>query len=621
MPIEHPWRGSEFLVQWAAWMVSRAGAALLLLGTALPGCVYNFDNPVAKESSGTVSGQVTLGTSAAGQSLAGARVSLLWSNLSVNLGADGGSFTFLDLPAGTYRLTITVPPPAGSPNDLPIEYSQGQVYLPQTPSGAPDALALGNIRLDLAGTVGGTVGGLGDGGAVVGAFEPDSPDGGLGEFEGYSTVTDATGTFSLTLPAGTHQLWASTATESGTLVANVQAAESAQGQQLTLAVPDGGTAADLVGYAVVGNYGAAAPVSQLQSILTDAGLSIALSPAAGVPKPDFAYQTPVPTAGVSGLRLEQQLLPGTLYQVSVGPPASLGTGQVVPATLENIPAIAGRTTFLQQIFLFSVATVDANEADGGSGVLLVDNDGVTPGGAADSLPQFQSWLTKVPLTYATYVEPADGGDTTDVDATDPSLAGIGTIVYFTGGLQTNTLSAAQQATLLSWLNAGGHTLILFSPKLVKDTGVNKWQSSETNAFLTQILGAEDDLDDPEAMISTGVEGPIDWSTATTVTGGTVTGFSGEQWYLDNGWVQGLAYQLSIIEPLPDADILATVQADPGDTGTYAAWPVAIGRKYIGNAGTSTVVWVGFTVEDLEPDQGGFDSPTAFLAAVQAYAGL
>ncbi len=606
-------------------MTFRAGAALVL-GATLSSCIYNFDNPVAQQSSGTVSGQVVVGAAAAGQSLGGATIDLLWSNLSITLGATSGYFNFLALPAGTYRLTISVPPPSGSPNDLPIELSQGQIYLPQTPSGAPDTLALGSITVDLAGVVGGTISGLGDGGAVIGAFEPDPPDGGVGEYEGYSETTDSTGAFALTLPAGTHQLWASTAGASGTLVAQVQAGQSVQGQQLTLSVPAGGPSADLVGYAVVGNYGADATVAELQTALQDAGLSLELSPPGGVPLPDFAFETPDPAAGVTALRVEQQLLPGTLYKVSVGPPASLGTHQIVPAVLENVPAIAGRTTFLQQIFLFSVPTFDANEAPQGPSadagtLLLVDNDGNTaPSGNADpSLTLFQDWLG---ASVTTYQEPSDQSDLTDVDNANPTLAGIGTIVFFTGALENDTVSPAQQTSLQNWLNEGSHTLILFSPGLVYDTGVNSWGSSETNAFLTQVLGAAEDQDDPDIVTAPMTDTPVDETASTIVTGSSaVLAFANEQWTVTSG-ISTVNYLFSVIDPVPGVDVLATVSADPGASATAnAPAPVVLGRKNIGTAGTSTVVWVGFTVEDIQANLTGFNDLNDFFAAVQNYAAL
>jgi hypothetical protein len=597
----------------------RWAAAILLSGAALAACIYNFDNAVVMQSSGTVSGELVVGQAAAGESLDGAKIDLLWSNLSITLGATSGHFNFLDLPAGTYRIRITVPPPAGASNDFPIEVSQGQIYLPQTPEGQPDTLAMGPIQVDLAGVVGGTIAGLGDGGAVVGSFEPDPDGGGVGEFEGYATTTGADGTFSLTLPAGTHQLWASTATASGSLVTLVQAGASVMGQQLPLAAPAGGPSADLVGYAVVGNYGAAAPVSQLQSILQDGGLAISLSPAGGVPPPTLSFETPAPAEGVTGLRVDQQLVPGTMYQVSVGPPASIGTAQLVPAVLTNVPAIAGRATFLQQIFLFSVATIDANKPDAGpsGGALLVDND--QQGGASVSAPLFKQWLNGVPLTYTTYEQPAT--DPNDVDATNPSLAGIDTVAFFTGGLITGTLSAAQQTTLQTWLNAGGHTLILFSAGLVDNIGVGGWTATETNAFLTQILGAQGDEYDPSVWSSEGGDRPIDNATNTVVTGGAnVPAFAGKQWTTLTG-SSTVPYLFSVIDPTSSVDVLATVSADPtnGDIDDLSA-AVALGRKGIGTARTSTVVWVGFTVENIEPT-GSPNTLPEFFTAVQNYAGL
>jgi hypothetical protein len=629
-------------------MVLRSGTALLLFGATLSGCVYSFDNPVATQPSGTVSGQLSLGKAAAGQSLAGAQVSLLWSDVATTADAQG-QFSFVDLPPGTYRLNVIVPPPAGSLGQLPIEFTEGQIYLPQTSGGATDALAFGSVQLDTAGVIGGTVVGPGNAGAVVGAFEPDSPDGGVGEYEDYSTTTDSTGAYSLTLPPGQHQLWASTATESATLVQTVLGGQSVQGQTLTLAPPDGGPTADLVGGAVVGNYGADAPAATLQGILLDGGLSVAVEPASGViGSLVSAYGLPEPAAGVPALQISQELLPGQLYTVTVGPPSFLGTGQLVPAVIPNVPAIAGRATFLQQIFVFSVATVAANGgiADAGpvdAGVadagpidagpvdagptLLVDNDGNTPpnGSGDTSLGLFENWLATAGITnYTPYLEPDDGSDITDLVVDGGTLAGIGTIVYFTGSnyvsADTITVSPAQQATLMSWLNAGGHTLLLFSPEIMDDVGVDNWSKSESNPFLVQDVGAQGDLEDPSVWSADAGDTAIQSTTSNVVTGSSsVPAFSGKSWTVTSGVSSSVSCFFSIAAPATGVDVLATIPVDPENSGTAnTAEPVVLGHKHVGSAGTSTVVWVGFTIENI--DVHGANSLADFFAAVQAYAG-
>ena len=169
---------------------------------ALAGCIYTFDNPVEKQSAGSVTGAVLLENAAPGQTIAGARVDLLWSNLSIELG-QSGQFAFLDLPDGTYGLRYTVPP--ATDGGAPAVGERLDIYLPYTASAVPDTIALGTISVIAPATVEGTVtidGGTAAG-AVVGAFVPN---GGAetGEYEGYSTTTDSNGHYSLALPHGNH---------------------------------------------------------------------------------------------------------------------------------------------------------------------------------------------------------------------------------------------------------------------------------------------------------------------------------------------------------------------------------------------------------------------------------
>jgi hypothetical protein len=70
--------------------------------------------------------------------------------------------------------------------------------------------------------------------------------------------------------------------------------------------------------------------------------------------------------------------------------------------------------------------------------------------------------------------------------------------------------------------------------------------------------------------------------------------------------------------------LATVTADPAAGGTASsneAVAVATGHKHVGANGSSTVVWVGFTVETILANDGTFNNPIDFFTAVQTYAGL
>jgi hypothetical protein len=64
------------------------------------------------------------------------------------------------------------------------------------------------------------------------------------------------------------------------------------------------------------------------------------------------------------------------------------------------------------------------------------------------------------------------------------------------------------------------------------------------------------------------------------------------------------------------DVLATVKSDPNDTGTNKVTAVVVGNKNVGAAGTSTVIYVGFPVEDISG--GSPNTQAQFFSAIQAY---
>src|SRR5450631_1323581 len=174
-----------------------ASATLLLAG----GCFFNFNNPVVAQANGSIAGQLTLSDQAPGQTLVGATVALQWSGLKVPVGPTNGKFLFLGLPAGTFTLRYDLPAKAG--NLFPLIGFRHNLFLPGA-QGTADAIDLGSLPITPSGRVQGAVSG-GDGGTVVlGAFTPLQPDGGGGQFEGFTGTTDSAGAFSFLLPAGNH---------------------------------------------------------------------------------------------------------------------------------------------------------------------------------------------------------------------------------------------------------------------------------------------------------------------------------------------------------------------------------------------------------------------------------
>ncbi len=345
--------------------------AVAAVALGLGGCFYTFDNPVSPLDAGIVTGRLRLDGGAPGQTVAGATVDLLWSNLSVTLGASG-DFAFLSLPDGTYTLRYRVP---GNP---PLAGERADVYLPPTATGT-DSLDLGTIDVGAAGTVEGTVQGA-DGGAIVGAFRPGA-DGGPLEFEGFSTSVDGAGHYAITLPAGPHELWASNALQSEAIEVTAVPGQDVAGQDFAgfrdRSPAEGSTA--FVGDAVLGDLGASASEDRVRPLAQTlaVGLAPAGCPACGL---SVAFQTPDPAAGTSAVQLYQTVAPGQLYEVEVAATAAVSP-PLPPVYLSGIPAIAGQSTLLRQIFVFSQATYAANGATPVDGGDLLSPDG---GGTADA---------------------------------------------------------------------------------------------------------------------------------------------------------------------------------------------------------------------------------------------
>jgi hypothetical protein len=302
--------------------------------------------------------------------------------------------------------------------------------------------------------------------------------------------------------------------------------------------------------------------------------------------------TPNPaTAGGSSLALSigDAAAPG-IYQLSVVATAgTLTATSALPVTVTP-PA----TTLL----------VDGDYSDNNGDVT---NTTLTPS-VSDAL--FSTLLKNEGVAFNTFVVPTPSG----VDATTPAastLASYSTIVWYTGDAFDDplTLSAAQQAILEGWLDAGGHTLLLFSENLVFDIGVGDWTLPETNTFLKSYIGAAGDADD----------GDLNHFTY-AATGAASTVFTGEVFQIVKDTL--IDSTADPINPAAGTDTLVTAMEDPSGAGTAIAVPVTVGRKAAGAAGTSQVVYVGLPIEDIVQTSVTSNQTSAdFFHAVLRYVGL
>jgi hypothetical protein len=324
-----------------------------LLGAAA--CFYKFNNPVVAQPSGSIAGRLTLVDAGLDQTLEGATVTLQWSGLHVNVDSSG-RFLFLDLPDGTFTLRYEVPP--RHPNDLPFIGFRHDLFLPNS-GGQVDAVDLGNLEISVAATVEGNVIGA-SGPVVVAAFQPSDPDAGPGEFEGFSTTLDPSVTthYSLVLPAGTHEISASSATASATRTVAVQPQDHMTGQDLTIGAPANPTST-LTGFLVLGGHGASAPKDSVAPTLSSI---VAKTTPEGQPDQTVSgFVQPVQTQGIGAAFTQPLSPPGLEFQFNCTITAAQPPDKFIPSlTIHTLPAIAGRTTHLGQIPWLSASTFVAN---------------------------------------------------------------------------------------------------------------------------------------------------------------------------------------------------------------------------------------------------------------------
>jgi hypothetical protein len=224
--------------------------------------------------------------------------------------------------------------------------------------------------------------------------------------------------------------------------------------------------------------------------------------------------------------------------------------------------------------------------------LLVDFDGsdnnldptdptATPS-PSDTL--FPTLLQAESVGYDILVIPS--GTTVD-SPTGSALSGYSAVVWYTADMdgQNGTLSAGQEAVVEAWLDHGQKTLLVFSEQLVQALGKDDWTTPETNAFLSNYVGAAGDAVDNLADMTYDAKGAAG------------TPFAGQTFHVvADAPISSTADE---VNPKAGTETLVTVMDDPDGSGTARAVPVIVGRKHVGAAGTSTVVYVGMPIENVQ----------------------
>jgi len=227
-------------------------------------------------------------------------------------------------------------------------------------------------------------------------------------------------------------------------------------------------------------------------------------------------------------------------------------------------------------------------------VLLVDDDasdnnyssGSTNLSVSDSL--FRNLLTVAGVGYDVFVAPHNGNG-----PTFEQMKGYSKVIWYTGNAYggDQTLTSADELSLKSYLDQGNRGLLLFSSEYPYDIGAG-WTNTASDAFFANYLGA---AGGQEAPTSNTAGGSLNHKSFPVV-GVTSTVTAGDNYLVQKD--TPLSTYTTAINPAAGTDTLLTTQADPEATGTDHAVAVATGRKGVGTAGSSRVVYVGITLENL-----------------------
>jgi hypothetical protein len=228
--------------------------------------------------------------------------------------------------------------------------------------------------------------------------------------------------------------------------------------------------------------------------------------------------------------------------------------------------------------------------------LIVDNEWQSsvndPNTTTPSYELFTGLATAAGINYDTIVDVTDGNPTyADLELFD-------TVIWFSaytyGSGVGASVSAEQETILTNWLDLGGKTLFLYTSNLVYDHGGGdcNWSGPVTDVLLSQYVGATGGAAD----MKSDVNGDLNHSSY-TLTG--AAGFSGDSWSIAGN--TPISDTADGINPAASVDVLATVQADPNcNSSGDLAVPVITGNKGVGLKGTSTVIFIGTTLEDITP---------------------
>jgi len=224
-------------------------------------------------------------------------------------------------------------------------------------------------------------------------------------------------------------------------------------------------------------------------------------------------------------------------------------------------------------------------------IALVDDDMSANNTSPDANPQpspsdtiFPMLLQNEGVRFHTLVSTSDGSPA----ASD--LAGYTNVIWYTGP-STQRLSVNKQQALEQWLDTGGKRLVVFSENLALNECT--W-TSVTNTFLVSYIGAAGCVFDIYSYVQ---EAPLS-VTSFVVTGGASTPYGSLTYNVTQQ--TPIASTADVINPATGTTTLATVSADPNSANGDSPTPVVVAHM----KGTSTIVYVGFPIEDIAASSVG-----------------
>lgn len=219
-------------------------------------------------------------------------------------------------------------------------------------------------------------------------------------------------------------------------------------------------------------------------------------------------------------------------------------------------------------------------------VLLVDDDGSDNNqGDTQVVPSpsdllFTQLLEATGEPWAQYVVPtAVSGPSFE------QVKNFQTIIWYTGArwggtANVNTLSSSDEIVLKAFLDQGGRKVIIFSNAYIYGMPGTTWTST-TDTFFSNYLGCaggEADKLNDASFEASGV----------TVMAGLT---------LNVGFDTPVNSFTDPVNPKTGTDVFFTAVLDPDGNGDVVT-PVAVGRRNVGTAGTSTAIYFGFTFENV-----------------------